>query len=78
MRRWAWIENIPDYETEINAARKDAQLEKRLTGLATQSNHMKGKQERKSLGVLVDTVTGDILARYVKAKDKADDRIEMS
>ena len=34
-------------------------------------------KESKKGKVLVNTVTGDILARYVKAKDKADDRIEM-
>jgi hypothetical protein len=78
LRRSTWIENIPDYETEINAAQKDAQLEKRLTGLPPNPITMEGEQERKSLGALVGTVTGDILARYVKAKNKADDRIGMS
>jgi len=68
--RWStWIENIPDYETTINATQKDAQLEKRLTGLAPNPITMEGEQERKSLGALVDTVTGDILVRYVKAQE---------
>jgi hypothetical protein len=68
------MENVPD-KTAINAVQKDGQLEKRLTGLAPNPITIEGEQERESLGALVDTVTGDILARYLKAKNKADDRI---
>jgi hypothetical protein len=63
LRRLTRIRNIPGYEAAINAAQKDAQLEKRLTGLAPSPITMEGEQERKSLGALVDTVTGDVLAR---------------
>jgi hypothetical protein len=67
-----WIGNIPDYEAAINAAQKDAQLEKRLTGLAPNPITMEGEQERKSLGALVDIVAGGILARYVKLMTELD------
>jgi hypothetical protein len=47
--RWSTrIENILNYETAISAAQKDAQLEKRLTGLASNPIALKESKKGKS------------------------------
>jgi hypothetical protein len=65
------IENIPDYETVVNAAQKYVPIEKRLTGQASSPITWKQGKMRKAW-TLVDSGTGMILARYVKVKKKAD------